>query len=261
MPVDWSRLDDAYGSAEQLGPLFDEVGDPELEDDAWFELWERLYHQGSVYPASFAALPVLADIATGRRPGEQARALALAGRIVAGEGQLHEPGHVRAHFPAALDELRQVMHRVLVQWSFDGDEDDHLYADRGWYDDTEYEDAVRRAGRAERFGWWAVAGVTGVIGCVLVVLAVVCAIALLAAVYLLMAGAPYERHVPRIVPDRALSRFRGNRIVCQPVGRGVRGSSGRGPAGVDPEVHVRGAPADAQTSRRVEGSEEHARRA
>ncbi|MFF7214716.1 hypothetical protein ACFZAU_29945 [Streptomyces sp. NPDC008238] len=44
-------------------------------------------------------------------------------------------------------------------------------ADRGWYDDTEYEDAVRRAGRAERFGWWAVAGVTGVIGCALVVLA------------------------------------------------------------------------------------------
>lgn len=27
----------------------------------WFELWSRLYHQGSIYSASYAAVPILVD--------------------------------------------------------------------------------------------------------------------------------------------------------------------------------------------------------
>jgi hypothetical protein len=69
MTLDWSRLKHAYGSASDLPRLLDKVGDPDLADVAWEELWASLYHQGSVYTASFAALPVLADIATGRKPG------------------------------------------------------------------------------------------------------------------------------------------------------------------------------------------------
>lgn len=69
MTLDWSRLKHAYGSASNLPRLFDEIGDPELADEAWEDLWASLYHQGSVYTASFAALPVLTDIAAGRKPG------------------------------------------------------------------------------------------------------------------------------------------------------------------------------------------------
>ncbi|MFH9829072.1 hypothetical protein [Streptomyces bobili] len=127
MTLDWSRLKHAYGSASDLPRLFDEIGDPELADEAWEELWASLYHQGSVYTASFAALPVLTDIATGRKPGGRWQALGLAGRIVVEEQQLHDSGYVLARFPAAINELHQLTQNHLMARPFVGDEDDFLY--------------------------------------------------------------------------------------------------------------------------------------
>lgn len=132
MTVDWSRLKHAYGSASDLPRLFDEIGDPELAEVAWDELWASLYHQGSVYTASFAALPVLTDIATGgrpsgRKPSGRRQALGLAGRIVVEEQQLHEPGYVQARFPAAIKELHQLTQNIVMARHFEGDADDFLY--------------------------------------------------------------------------------------------------------------------------------------
>ncbi|MFJ3310620.1 hypothetical protein ACIPSA_48225 [Streptomyces sp. NPDC086549] len=127
MPLDWSRLKHAYGSASDLPRLFDEIGDPEVADVAWEELWASLYHQGSVYEASFAALPVLTEIATGRKPGGRWQALALAGRIVVEEQQLREPGYVQARYPAAINELHQLTRNHTMARPFEGDEDDFLY--------------------------------------------------------------------------------------------------------------------------------------
>ncbi|WP_328357805.1 hypothetical protein OG800_19470 [Streptomyces sp. NBC_00445] len=127
MTLDWSRLKHAYGSACDLPRLFDEIGDPELADEAWEVLWASLYHQGSVYTASFAALPVLTDIATGRKPGGRWQALGLAGRIVVQEQQLHEPGYVQARYPAAINELHQLTQNVVTARPFEGDVDDFLY--------------------------------------------------------------------------------------------------------------------------------------
>ncbi|MEV6155753.1 hypothetical protein AB0L53_35975 [Nonomuraea sp. NPDC052129] len=127
MPTDWSGLEHAYGAATDLLQLFEEVGDPELAPNAWHELWSSLCHQGTVYPASFAALPVLADIATGRLPGDQQSASALAGQIVNGERQLHRPGYCRERYPAAIDELHRMILRHLTEEPFEGDGLDYLY--------------------------------------------------------------------------------------------------------------------------------------
>ncbi|MFJ8509611.1 hypothetical protein [Streptomyces avermitilis] len=127
MTVDWSRLKHAYGSASDLPRLFDEVGDPELADAAWEELWASLYHQESVYEASFAALPVLTEIATGRKPGTCWQALALAGRIVVEEQQFHEPGYVQARYPAVINELHRLTQSHTMARPLEGDEDDFLY--------------------------------------------------------------------------------------------------------------------------------------
>lgn len=127
MTLDWSRLRHAYGSASDLPRLFDEIGDSELADVAWEELWASLYHQGSVYEASFAALPALTEIATGRKPGARRQALSLAGRIVVEEQRLHEPGYVQARYPAAINELHQLTQNQTMARPFEGDEDDFLY--------------------------------------------------------------------------------------------------------------------------------------
>ncbi|MEU0564658.1 hypothetical protein ABZ297_04550 [Nonomuraea sp. NPDC005983] len=127
MSTDWSRLEHAYGVATDLPQLFEEVGDPELAPNAWHELWSSLCHQGTVYPASFAALPVLADIASSRMPGDQRAAISLAGRIVAEETQLHRPGYCRQRYPAEIDELHRIVQRHLTEEPFEGDEHDYLY--------------------------------------------------------------------------------------------------------------------------------------
>ncbi|MFC1417622.1 hypothetical protein [Streptacidiphilus cavernicola] len=127
MTVDWALLRHAYGSASDLPRLFEDVGDPEAADVAWEDLWASLCHQGTVYTASFASLPVLADIATGRKPGASGQALGLAGRIVAEEHQLHEPGYVQARYPAAVRELHQLTLEIVVATRFEGDADDFLF--------------------------------------------------------------------------------------------------------------------------------------
>jgi hypothetical protein len=47
------------------------------------ELWSRLCHQGTVYSASFAALPVLIDVAEQWKPKERSQLIALAASILA----------------------------------------------------------------------------------------------------------------------------------------------------------------------------------
>ncbi|WP_367325435.1 hypothetical protein [Streptomyces sp. HUAS ZL42] len=78
--IDWRELTHAYGSAEDIPGLFARLGGTD-DDAVWQDLWSALCHQGSVYDASWAALPVLADIALGRAPGGPADAVMLAGAI------------------------------------------------------------------------------------------------------------------------------------------------------------------------------------
>jgi hypothetical protein len=67
IPLDspeWSRLNHAYGTAEDLPKLLQVIsGEPDetgpSDDEAWSELWSCLCHQGDVYTASVAAVPHL----------------------------------------------------------------------------------------------------------------------------------------------------------------------------------------------------------
>ncbi|MER5435310.1 hypothetical protein [Streptomyces sp. NPDC002588] len=81
--TDWSKLSHAYGPADDIPGLFARLDGGPGDKEVWHELWSSLCHQGSVYSASFAALPVLTDIAVGRAPGGRDDAVSLAGFIVA----------------------------------------------------------------------------------------------------------------------------------------------------------------------------------
>ncbi|WP_328907567.1 hypothetical protein OG230_33820 [Streptomyces sp. NBC_00234] len=110
--TDWSQLSHAYGSAEDIPALLDRIAsDPAPE--LWNDLWSALCHQGSVYPASFAALPWLADVAGGS-DGEQAvSALTLAGAILAGSGQPHGAGDVRVQHAVEIGTLLSLANEHL----------------------------------------------------------------------------------------------------------------------------------------------------
>lgn len=60
-------------------------------------------------------------------------------------------------------------------------------SERGWDDDGEYHDAVRRAERATRFGWAAIGGTLGALGCALAAAVVVCAVVVVALAYAVVA--------------------------------------------------------------------------
>ncbi|MFF3894796.1 hypothetical protein ACFYY3_16695 [Streptomyces sp. NPDC001812] len=80
--TDWSQLHHAYGTAEDIPALLDAVG-PDPRDPGWDALASRLYHQGGVYSASYAALPELAEKARQWSLAERRMPLYLAGQIVA----------------------------------------------------------------------------------------------------------------------------------------------------------------------------------
>jgi hypothetical protein len=85
--VDWSAYDDAYGPADDMADLLARAdasgGEPE-----WDEVSARLCHQGTVYTASYAAVPVLGEFAARTQssgsgaPTNPTRALQLAAAIV-----------------------------------------------------------------------------------------------------------------------------------------------------------------------------------
>ena len=79
--VDWRSLRHAYGDADDV-PGFLRQLSPDPSHKAWGELWSRLCHQGTVYSASFAALPHLLQWAQTILPGQRPMVLALAGAII-----------------------------------------------------------------------------------------------------------------------------------------------------------------------------------
>ncbi|MFJ8545915.1 hypothetical protein ACIRFH_28670 [Streptomyces sp. NPDC093586] len=102
--TDWSRLTHAYGSAEDIPALLERIAsDP--TSARWNDLWSALCHQGSVYSASFAALPWLVGVAGSGDRDQAIQALNLAGAIMAGADQPHGAGDVRARHSADVAAL------------------------------------------------------------------------------------------------------------------------------------------------------------
>lgn len=94
--TDWSKLRHAYGIATDIPALLERLPS-DRNHELWNELWSRLCHQGTVYNASFAALPALERLAR-EAPEQREAALALAGAIVASKDRFGVSGEpLREH--------------------------------------------------------------------------------------------------------------------------------------------------------------------
>jgi hypothetical protein len=110
--TDWAQLTHAYGSAEDIPGLL-ELAVPDMRSEVWTELWSRLCHQGTVYPASFAALPVLTLLARQWSPADRVMPLILAGDIVASTDRPHDARDPRVSYGAEVSELIGLTEQAL----------------------------------------------------------------------------------------------------------------------------------------------------
>jgi len=115
----WNDLQDAYGDATRVPQLLEQViadksPTHNLQSGPWFDLWSRLYHQGSIYTASYAAVPVIAD-AVKRAEGILAMDFFLLPASIelartAGNGPA-VPADIEGDYQAAIRELGELAER------------------------------------------------------------------------------------------------------------------------------------------------------
>ncbi|MGC5005205.1 hypothetical protein [Streptomyces sp. NBC_00353] len=118
--TDWSRLNHAYGTAQDIPSLLDAMS-PDPQDAGWDALWSRLCHQGTVYSASYAALPAFADTARQWSATERRAPLYLAGAIVASIDRPDSGEDPYLSHPAAIAELRGLTEEALQDPGLTGD--------------------------------------------------------------------------------------------------------------------------------------------
>src|SRR5215470_6756623 len=97
--TDWKTLTHAYGEASDIPALIEKLR-THPNDTLWQDLWSRLCHQGTVYPASYAALHALCELARALPPPDRLSPLMLIGAIVASDDV-----HGMDHRPAEIVEL------------------------------------------------------------------------------------------------------------------------------------------------------------
>ncbi len=105
--VNWKILSHAYCSATDLPDLLRNLS-PNVDNDVWSELWSRICHQGTVYTASYPALPFLDEAATTWKPRQRAMPLALAAAIVASEDAPHEKDILLDQYKEIIKHLYQI---------------------------------------------------------------------------------------------------------------------------------------------------------
>ena len=88
--IDWSILTHAHGPASDVPELLRSLlsPDPGVRLQAFVDLSETIWHQGTVYPASAAAVPFLFELLTRPDVLDPGCAASLLGCIATGEGWL-----------------------------------------------------------------------------------------------------------------------------------------------------------------------------
>jgi len=135
IPLDdkqWSELQDAYGSAQNIPLLLSAVeADPSPKCDGaegpWFSLWSALCHQQTVYSASFAAVPHLLRIASAASwPfAWDLIGLPICIEIARVRDGVEIPSHLESEYTAALRQLPGlVCQRAQCAW-------DHVFTQVG----------------------------------------------------------------------------------------------------------------------------------
>jgi hypothetical protein len=124
--TDWVQLTHAYGSAQDIPGLLERAV-PDPNSPVWTDLWSRLCHQGTVYAASFAAVPALSQMARQWSAADRVMPLALAGAIVASVDRPHDAEDPRVSFPAEVRDLAGLTDEALREPGLREDPGTYIY--------------------------------------------------------------------------------------------------------------------------------------
>lgn len=112
--TDWSSLRHAYGAATNVPDLLAAAEQSAAQvGSAWDDAWGHLCHQGTVYSASYAAIPLLAALVArapvhGYMPG-----LHLAGAILASNDGPESSVDVRSRYASEVAAMRDIAEATL----------------------------------------------------------------------------------------------------------------------------------------------------
>ena len=112
--VDWSALEHAYGVATDVPALIRDLAspDPRTSDAACGALLVNICHQGTVYPASVAAMPLLVELLASAATPHRNGVAYLVAALLEGEEVDVRNGYVRGvleHGRAAIPPLLPFM--------------------------------------------------------------------------------------------------------------------------------------------------------
>ncbi len=112
--ADWASLRHAYGPADDIPALLATASEAGLNaGNVWHELWGRLCHQGTVYSASYAALPALTHVASRAPAAGYMEPLALAAAILGSPTTPEKLRRVREEYRSQVNTLRALGERNL----------------------------------------------------------------------------------------------------------------------------------------------------
>jgi hypothetical protein len=109
----WAELEHAYGPAADTPKLLARVVRKPTDKRAWSELFGSICHQGSAYPASYAAVPHIVEIAAHASPQERFSALDLAAAIAMAPDETPPP-ELAAEFRAAVARIPALAEESLA---------------------------------------------------------------------------------------------------------------------------------------------------
>ena len=113
-PIDWAALQCAYGSAERVPELLGRAEEAGADfGPAWDDLWSYLCHQGTVYSASYAALPSLTAMCLRQEPRGYVVPLQLVGSILASNDAPEGAEEMRDQYAKGVGELRVIAERCV----------------------------------------------------------------------------------------------------------------------------------------------------
>jgi hypothetical protein len=101
--------------------------EPDRRSPVWGELWSRLCHQGTVYPASFPALSVLTEIAGRWSTAQRVMPLVLAADIVSSVDQHYGDIDPHVSYSSEVARLKVLTEETLQSSDLDDDSSTYVY--------------------------------------------------------------------------------------------------------------------------------------